>query len=77
MGLEFQVDPVGLEWPFAFLGLAKAFEPSHKFFVSQNWKSLIERRPDVAPKAKQELERDLLRAEGFPGRWAYQIQLYK
>ena len=50
----------------------KAFEPSHKFFVSQNWKSLIERRPDVAPKAKQELERDLQQAApAFAGgsRW--------
>ena len=41
-----------------------AFEPSHKFFVSQNWKSLIERRPDVAPKAKQELERKPLGVVG-------------
>lgn len=28
--------------------------PAHQFFVSQNWKSLIERRPDVAPKAKEQ-----------------------
>ncbi|CAJ1338943.1 unnamed protein product [Effrenium voratum] len=30
-------------------------EPAHKFFVSQNWKSLVERRPDIAPKAKESL----------------------
>eukprot|EP00930_Biecheleria_cincta_P073906 TRINITY_DN61163_c0_g1_i1.p1 TRINITY_DN61163_c0_g1~~TRINITY_DN61163_c0_g1_i1.p1 ORF type:complete len:344 (+),score=57.65 TRINITY_DN61163_c0_g1_i1:39-1034(+) len=26
-------------------------EPAHRFFVSSNWKSLIERKPDIAPKA--------------------------
>lgn len=32
----------------------KEIPPAHQFFVSQNWKSLIERRPDVAPKAKEQ-----------------------
>ncbi|CAK9045736.1 RNA exonuclease 4 [Durusdinium trenchii] len=32
----------------------KPVPPAHQFFVSQNWKTLIQRRPDVAPKAKKE-----------------------
>eukprot|EP00933_Yihiella_yeosuensis_P011327 TRINITY_DN11855_c3_g1_i1.p1 TRINITY_DN11855_c3_g1~~TRINITY_DN11855_c3_g1_i1.p1 ORF type:complete len:346 (+),score=86.29 TRINITY_DN11855_c3_g1_i1:62-1099(+) len=28
-------------------------EPAHKYFVSNNWKSLLERKPDIAPKAKE------------------------
>eukprot|EP00811_Abedinium_folium_P035922 NODE_8677_length_1477_cov_6.697778.p1 GENE.NODE_8677_length_1477_cov_6.697778~~NODE_8677_length_1477_cov_6.697778.p1 ORF type:complete len:349 (+),score=106.71 NODE_8677_length_1477_cov_6.697778:160-1206(+) len=27
------------------------FEPPHRFFVSSNWKSLLERRPQLSPKA--------------------------
>mmetsp|Transcript_99161 Transcript_99161/g.179111 ORF Transcript_99161/g.179111 Transcript_99161/m.179111 type:complete len:329 (+) Transcript_99161:91-1077(+) len=30
---------------------AKTFEPAHKFFVSSNWKTLLERKPEIAPKA--------------------------
>lgn len=30
---------------------APKFEPAHRFFVSSNWKNLLERRPKIAPKA--------------------------
>jgi len=29
----------------------RRFEPAHKYFVSNNWKALLERRPNIAPRA--------------------------
>lgn len=28
----------------------RAFEPAHKYFVSNNWKNLLDRKPTIAPK---------------------------
>eukprot|EP00439_Symbiodinium_sp_Y106_P083569 s792_g23.t2 len=32
---------------------AKPLEPAHKFFVSHNWKQLVQKRPELAPKASE------------------------
>mmetsp|Transcript_33846 Transcript_33846/g.79107 ORF Transcript_33846/g.79107 Transcript_33846/m.79107 type:complete len:355 (-) Transcript_33846:54-1118(-) len=40
------------------------FEASHKFLVSSNWKSLLERRPDIAPKQAEITKKVALPTDG-------------